>query len=72
MHVKGKKILCQLSGCSFPREILLHRLSYWIHNVAYLLKAIIAKPLLGNDCVTRNNGVTVGSGVSSAVPDEAI
>jgi hypothetical protein len=34
--------------------------------VAYLLKVRIVEPkkesLLGNDCVTRNNGVTVGCG----------
>jgi hypothetical protein len=35
--------------------------------VAYLLRARIVEPekqlLLGNDCVTCKNGVTVGSGV---------
>jgi hypothetical protein len=39
--------------------------------VAYLLKARTVGPqkqsLLGNGCVTRNNGVTVGIGVFRAV-----
>jgi hypothetical protein len=42
-----------------------------MHNVAYPLKARTAKPekqpLLRNGCVTRNNGVTVESGVFSAI-----
>jgi hypothetical protein len=47
------------------------------HNiVAYLLKARSVEPkkqpVLGNGCVTCNNGVTVGSGVSCAVSAEAI
>jgi hypothetical protein len=44
--------------------------------VAYLLKARIVEPerqpLLGNDFVTRNNGVTAGSGVFCAVRVEDI
>jgi hypothetical protein len=40
-------------------------------NVAYLLKARTVEPgkqpLLGNGCVTRNNGVIVRSGVFCAV-----
>jgi hypothetical protein len=44
--------------------------------VAYLLKSRTVEPeklpLLGNDCVTRNNGVTVGSGVFCAVRTEVI
>jgi hypothetical protein len=39
---------------------------YVINIVAYLIKARIVEPekqtLLGNGCVTSNNGVTVGSG----------
>jgi hypothetical protein len=39
--------------------------------VVYLVKGRILKPqkqpLLGNACVTRNNGVTVGSGVFCVV-----
>jgi hypothetical protein len=42
-----------------------------MHDVACLLKARNMKPekqpLLGNGCVTRNTGVTVGSGVFCAV-----
>jgi hypothetical protein len=30
------------------------------------------RPLLGNDCLTRNSGVTVGSAVFYAVRAEAI
>jgi hypothetical protein len=44
--------------------------------VAYLLKARTVdpekQPLLGNDCVTGNNGVAAGSGVFCAVRAEAI
>jgi hypothetical protein len=44
--------------------------------VAYLLKARTVEPdkqpLLGNGCATRNNGVTVGSGIFSAVGTKAI
>jgi hypothetical protein len=44
--------------------------------MAYLLKArtveVEKQPLLGNGGVTRNNGVTVGSGVFCAVHAEAI
>jgi hypothetical protein len=44
--------------------------------VAYLLTTRTVKPerqpLLGNGCITRNNGVTVGSGVFCAVFTEAI
>jgi hypothetical protein len=43
-------------------------------NVGYLFKARTVEPeeqpLLGNGCVTHNNGVTVGSGVSCAVYDK--
>jgi hypothetical protein len=46
------------------------------HTVAYLLKATTVEPekqpLLGNGYVTRNDGVTVGSGVLCAVRAEAI
>jgi hypothetical protein len=45
------------------------------HNMAYLLKARTVEPekepLLCNGCVTRNNGVTVGSVVYCAVLAEA-
>jgi hypothetical protein len=45
-------------------------------TVAYFLKArnveLEKRPLLGNSCVTRNNGVTVGSGVFCVVRAEAI
>jgi hypothetical protein len=45
--------------------ILKHVPSVYIHIVKYFLKARTVKPekepLLGNDCVTRNNVVTVGS-----------
>jgi hypothetical protein len=45
--------------------------------VTYLLKAKIVEAekqllLLGNVCVTRNSGLTVGSGVFCAVRAEAI
>jgi hypothetical protein len=44
--------------------------------VAYLLKVRIEEPekypLLRNGCVTRNNGMTVGSSVFCAVRAEAI
>jgi hypothetical protein len=44
--------------------------------VAYLLQARIVEPqkqpLLGNACVTRNNGVTAGRYVSCAVRAEAV
>jgi hypothetical protein len=44
--------------------------------VAYVFKARTAEPekwlLLGNSCVTRNNGVTAGCGVFCAVRAEAI
>jgi hypothetical protein len=44
--------------------------------VAYLLKARTVEPeeqpLLGNVCVTCNNGVIVGSGVFCAVHAEAV
>jgi hypothetical protein len=44
--------------------------------VAYLLKARTVKPekqpFLGNDSVTRNNGVNVGSDVFCAVLAEAM
>jgi hypothetical protein len=44
--------------------------------VAYLLKAINVQPekqqFLGNGCVTRNNGLTVGSGDFYAVRAKAI
>jgi hypothetical protein len=44
------------------------------YTVAYLLKARTVKPekqpLLGNRCVTRKNGVNVGSGVLCAVRAE--
>jgi hypothetical protein len=44
--------------------------------VAYLLKARTVKPekqpLLGNGFVTRNKGVTVGSGVFYVIRAEAI
>jgi hypothetical protein len=44
--------------------------------VAYLLKARIVEPkklsLLGNGCVTRNSGVTVGSRIFCAVRAEAV
>jgi hypothetical protein len=47
-----------------------------IHIAAYLLKARTVEqqkqPLLGNGCVTRNNGITVGSGVYCAVRAEAM
>jgi hypothetical protein len=46
------------------------------NTVAYLLKARTVEPekqqLLGNGRVTRNNGVTVGSGVLCAVCADAI
>jgi hypothetical protein len=46
------------------------------YTVAYLLKARTVEPeeqpLLGNSCVTRNSGVTVGSSVFCAVHAEAI
>jgi hypothetical protein len=42
--------------------------------VPYLLKVRIVeaekKPLVGNGCVTRNKGVTVGSGVFCAICTE--
>jgi hypothetical protein len=44
--------------------------------VAYLFKAKTAEqekqPLLGNSCVTRNNGATVGSDVFCEIRSEAI
>jgi hypothetical protein len=44
--------------------------------MAYLLKARTMKPekqpLLGNGCVTFNNGVTVGSGVFCVVHADTI
>jgi hypothetical protein len=47
-----------------------------IHIMAYLLKARTVEqeeqPLLGNGCVTSNNGITVGSSVFYAVHSEAI
>jgi hypothetical protein len=47
-----------------------------IYIVAYLLKARTVdsgkQPLLGNGCVTCNNGVTVESGAFRAVHAEAI
>jgi hypothetical protein len=47
-----------------------------IYIVAYLFKARTVEPkkqqLLCNGCITYNNGVTVGSGVFTAVLDEAI
>jgi hypothetical protein len=47
-----------------------------LYNVAYLLKATTVEPdkqpLLGNGCVTRNNGITVGSGVFCAARAEAM
>jgi hypothetical protein len=47
------------------------------HNiVAYFLKARIAEPekqsLLGNGCVTHNNGVTIGSDVFCAIREGAM
>jgi hypothetical protein len=48
---------------------------YLYTNVAYLLKTRTVEPeeqpLLGNGCA-RNNGVTVGSGVSCSVDVETI
>jgi hypothetical protein len=47
-----------------------------LYIMVYLLKARTVEPekqpLLGNDCVTRSNGVTVESGVFCAVRAEAI
>jgi hypothetical protein len=44
--------------------------------MTYLLKVRTVEPekqlFLGNGCVTRNNGVTVGTGVFCAVRDEVI
>jgi hypothetical protein len=49
--------------------------SITIHIVAYLLKERTVEPekqsLLGNSCVTCNNGITVGSGVFCTVHSEA-
>jgi hypothetical protein len=46
------------------------------HNVAYLLRARTVEPgkqpLLDNDCVTCNNGVTVGKCIFYAVHVEVI
>jgi hypothetical protein len=47
-----------------------------IHVVAYLLKAStvepVKQPLLGNDCVTRYNGITIERDVFCAVLAEAV
>jgi hypothetical protein len=44
--------------------------------VAYLLKARTVEPekqpLLGNGCITRSSGVTIGNGVFYAVHADAI
>jgi hypothetical protein len=65
-------------------EILLPRIQYAYnlrevrtnYIVAYLLKARTVEPekqlFLGNGCVTRRDGVAVGSGVFCAVRAEAI
>jgi hypothetical protein len=65
-------------------EILLSHIQYAYnlrevrtkYIMAYLLKARnvepAKQPLLGNGCVTRNNGVTVGIGIFCAVRAEAI
>jgi hypothetical protein len=45
-------------------------------TVAYLLEArtveLEKQPLLGNGCITRNSGVTIGSGVFCVVCADAM
>jgi hypothetical protein len=52
----------------------LHLVLFYI--VDYLLKARTEEPgkqlFLGNGCVTRNSGVTLGSGVFCAIRADAI
>jgi hypothetical protein len=56
--------------------VVLARRHVVFNTVAFLLKAKTVdpekQPLTGNDCVTCNNGVIVGSSVFCAVCAEAI
>jgi hypothetical protein len=65
-----------MSGYTVIERAVNSRILEQMNTVAYLLKARTVEPekqpMLGNGCVTHNNGVTVGSGVFCAVRTEAI
>jgi hypothetical protein len=67
---------CGLCSSSLDYGSVIRQRITSFHIVAYLLRATTVKPenqpLLNNGCITRNNAVTLGSGVSCDVFAETV